>query len=44
VVFPEDANATLTDAAQLASLINVAESFGDVRTSDEVLGLLGAGN
>lgn len=39
VIFVEDANAAVTDEEHVAALINVASAFGDVRTTDAVLGM-----
>lgn len=41
VVFPEDANATTSDEEHVAALVNIASAFGDVRTTDEVVAMLG---
>lgn len=41
VVFVEDANAAVTDEEHVAALINVAATFGDVRRTDDVVGMLG---
>ena len=38
-----DANAALTDEAHLASLTNFIQTFGDVRSTDEMIGMLTAG-
>jgi hypothetical protein len=35
-----DANATVSDAVHNATLFTVYRSFGDVRPTDEVLGLI----
>lgn len=43
VVFPSDANATRTDAEHNATLTSIVQIVGDVRTSDEVVGLLETG-
>ncbi|MEX0409292.1 isochorismatase family cysteine hydrolase [Aquibium sp. LZ166] len=41
VVFVEDANAAVTDEEHVAALINVAATFGDVRRTDDVVGMIG---
>lgn len=41
-VVVSDANAARSDAEHLASLATILQFFGDVRTTDEVLGLLGS--
>jgi ureidoacrylate peracid hydrolase len=43
VIFVSDGTATRTDEAHLAVLANVLNVFGDVRSTDEVVGLLQAG-
>ncbi|MGK6311937.1 isochorismatase family protein [Neorhizobium sp. DT-125] len=40
VVFVEDANAAVTDDEHVWALINIASAFGDVRRTDDVLGML----
>lgn len=40
VVFVEDANAAVTDDEHVWALINIASAFGDVRRTDEVLGMI----
>jgi ureidoacrylate peracid hydrolase len=40
VIMVEDANAALTDAEHLAGLTTIFPYFGDVRVTDEVIGLL----
>ena len=40
VIMVDDANATITEAAHRASLDNVAMFFGDVQTTDQVVGML----
>ena len=42
VLFPHDANATLTDEEHNASLVNIAQGFGDVRSSDEIIAMIEA--
>lgn len=42
VIFAEDATATVTDAEHLAALVNVATAIGDLRCTDEIVGLLEA--
>jgi ureidoacrylate peracid hydrolase len=42
VVLVEDANATRSDAEHLATLVSIHQTFGDVRRTDDVIGLLGA--
>lgn len=42
VVFVEDANAAVTDDEHVWALINVASAFGDVRRTEDVLGMLGS--
>ena len=37
---PADANAARTDAAHLATLTTFLQAFGDVRESDDVIGML----
>ena len=44
VVMVSDANAALSDDAHNAALATVCELFGDVRTTDEVVALLEAGD
>ena len=40
VIMVDDANATISEAAHRASLDNVAMFFGDVQTTEQVLGML----
>jgi ureidoacrylate peracid hydrolase len=40
-VMVSDANATRTDDEHVATLLSIAQSFGDIRSTDEVIGLLG---
>jgi ureidoacrylate peracid hydrolase len=42
VIFVSDATATRTDEQHLATLANILNVFGDVRTTEEVCGLLAA--
>ena len=42
VIFVSDATATRTDEQHLATLANILNVFGDVRTTEEVCGLLSA--
>ncbi|HLJ18952.1 MAG TPA: isochorismatase family cysteine hydrolase [Stellaceae bacterium] len=42
VTLVSDANAARSDAEHLASLVTFIQSFGDVRTTDEVIDLLGS--
>ena len=42
VILVGDANATRTDAEHMATLVTVHQSFGDVRSTEEAIGLLGA--
>jgi ureidoacrylate peracid hydrolase len=42
VVMLSDANAARSDEEHVASLATIAQFFGDVRTADEAIGLLGA--
>ncbi len=42
VIMVDDANATITEAAHRASLDNVAMFFGDVQTTEQVVGMLAA--
>jgi ureidoacrylate peracid hydrolase len=37
-----DANAARTDEEHLATLVNFIQTFGDVRSTDEFIGLLAA--
>ncbi len=43
VVFVSDANAALSDDEHLASMITIAQGFGDVRTTGETISILQAG-
>ena len=43
VVMVSDANATHTDAEHTATLVNMAQVFGDVRTTDDVISCLQTG-
>ena len=43
VVFVSDANAALSDDEHLASMVTIAQGFGDVRTTDETISILQAG-
>jgi ureidoacrylate peracid hydrolase len=43
VVFVSDANAALSDEEHLASIVTIAQGFGDVRTTDEAISILQAG-
>jgi len=43
VVMLSDANATRTDAEHMATLVNMATTFGDVQTVDEAIGFLRSG-
>jgi ureidoacrylate peracid hydrolase len=40
VTLVSDANAARSDAEHLASLVTFIQSFGDVRTTDELIGML----
>lgn len=40
VIFAEDATAAVTDDEHLAALVNVATAIGDLRTIDQILGLI----
>lgn len=42
-IMVSDANAALTDEAHHTTLTNFIQTFGDVRTTDEALGMLNAG-
>ena len=42
ILFPHDANATLTDEEHNGSLVNIAQGFGDVRASAEIVAMLQA--
>ena len=42
-IMVSDANAALTDEAHNMTLTNFIQTFGDVRTTDEVIGMLNAG-
>lgn len=42
-IMVSDANAALTDKAHNMTLTNFIQTFGDVRTTDEVIGMLNAG-
>jgi ureidoacrylate peracid hydrolase len=42
-VMVSDANAARSDAEHLAALVTLAQFFADVRSTDEVLGMLVAG-
>lgn len=44
VLLVEDANAALSDAEHVAALVNVATAFGDVRRTDEVIGMFETGD
>lgn len=44
VIFPSDANAARYESAHDRSLEMIAQCFGDVRTTDEVLGMIAAGS
>ena len=44
VVLVEDANATRSDAEHQATLVSIHQVFGDVRRTDDVIGLLDAGS
>ena len=43
VVFVSDGNAALSDEEHLASMITIAQGFGDVRTTEETIAILQAG-
>lgn len=43
VVFVSDANAALSDDEHLASMVTIAQGFGDVRTTEETIAILQAG-
>jgi ureidoacrylate peracid hydrolase len=43
VVFVSDGNAALSDDEHLASMVTIAQGYGDVRTCDETISILRAG-
>lgn len=44
VVFVSDANAALSDDEHLASMVTIAQGFGDVRTTNETISILQVGD